>query len=401
MKKFLQISTVVAFVGFLSFLGFMTLTKEQLEFSYLEQRNLAQRPAVDIETITDGTFSANFESYFQDQFYKRIGISKYYYLTQVKINKTIVSNVLVGENGWITYVPVLDKNQQQINQSIEQVNTLNTFALNNNVDLYLSINPYKNLQVKHVFPYHPASHIGAEIKSEVLRGLDENLSIIDNAAYFKNHFTEEEREALFYKTDHHWNYLGAFETYTNIINELHKKHPEIPKPLVSSELKKLCATQEDAYFLGSQDRSVLRAFSNESEPLCTYTVKDLSMFSEAYIDYTGERVYGIENIYNTDLNRVDLQYGHLTSWDIPEIVLKMKEPPNSIKALIIKDSYTNAMQPYIATHFAETRILDMRHYNGGSIEEYIKEHDIDLVLLSHNETMVGDTFLYSGKGSTN
>lgn len=402
MKKKIQILTVVAFVGLLSFLGFMTLAKQQQEFSNLEQRTLAQRPVPSLETITDGTFTWEFESFFKDQFYKRINMSKYYYWTQIKMQKSVVSNVLVGDDGWISYVPGFDKSQELIDQSIEQVNKLNEFAAENNIALYLSINPYKDLTLNHIFPYHPASNVGFEIKEEVLSGLDQNLSIIDNATYFKETFSEEELKKMFFKTDHHWNYLGAFEAYTNLINELHENHPEIPEALTSDELKELCAPQENSYFVGSQNRSVLLALSLEGEALCTYTVADPSIFSEVYkIGVDGERVDGIENIFHTTITQFEQQYGGLTCWDIPEVVFKMKNPPNDIKALIIKDSYTNAMQPYIAAHFAETRILDMRHYKDLSVEEYIKENDINLVILSHNETMIGDTFLYSGGEAAN
>ena len=41
------------------------------EFSYNENRNLAQKPILNIETIFDGSFMTNFESYVTDQVYLR------------------------------------------------------------------------------------------------------------------------------------------------------------------------------------------------------------------------------------------------------------------------------------------------------------------------------------------
>ena len=397
MKKTIQILTVTTFVGFLSFMGYKTLTKKPVEYSSYEYRSLSQKPDFSMESLTEGTYTSQFESFFQDQFYKRIGISKYFYTLQMALDRPVVSNVLLGENGWAIGAPGFARDEAMIQQSITEVNQLNEFAKTNDIPLYLSIAPYKNITMKHVFPHHPASFRALETKKEVLEALDKSVQIIDNATYFKETFSKEELESMFYKTDHHWNYLGGYENYKNLIRSLQKNHSDIPAPLEEGELIKICADGEKVSFLGSTNRSVLRTLSVEGEAICAYTVPDENVFSEIYsINYRGDRADGLYNVFHTFTNESPLTYGGLTSGDFPLIVMKTQEPPNDYKVLVLKDSYTNAMFPYMGVHFKETHIMDMRHYKDGSVEEYVKENGINLIILSHHETMIGDTFKYSG-----
>lgn len=402
MKKTIQLLTVGTFVGFLGFMGYQTVTKEPTAYSEYEYRNLSQRPNLTVDTLASGDYMKEFETYFQDQFYKRIGISKYFYALQIELNKPVVSNVLIGKDGWASYVPGFARSEVQINQTIEETKKLNDFALANDIPLYLSINPYKDYTLAHVFPYHPASFRGPETKREVIEGLDEKIQIIDNPAYFKDTFSHEELETMFYKTDHHWNYLGAYEAYKHVIHFLRERHEGIPAPAEKEQLKTLSADRENVYFIGSTNRSVLRALNEKEEAVSAFTVPEQDVFSEIYsIDNFGNEAEGFESVFHTNVDATIQSYGGLTSGDFAQIIMKTKTPPNNYKVLVIKDSYTNAMFPYMATHFAETHILDMRHYKEHSVEDYVKEHNINMIILSHNETMVGDTFKYSGNLASN
>lgn len=398
MKKLYKITIISFFVGFLTFLGFMTLLKEQRTYSDLEYRNLSVRPVFTFNSATEGKYSSNFESYFQDQFYKRIGLTKYYYNLQANMGKSSIKNVLIGKDGWLALIPDSGTKIAQIPHTVTEINNLYEYTEKNNIPLYLSLNPSKDIIMDDQFSYHPDFSKNQDIKKQVLSQLDKDIPIIDNAEYFKKTFTYKQLKDLYYKTDHHWNYLGGYYGYKNLLRELHKEHSEIPNPLSQKKLVTVCEDRDSTYFLGSQNRSLLKVFDESSEPVCSFDVEDRNVFSDVYQTiYTGDTRKGMDLLYHTSLNKYEQSYAGLTNNDVPEIVHKTKNPPNDITALIIKDSYTNAMQPFIATHFAETRILDMRHYKKGSIQDYIKEHHINLVILSHNDSLLtGDTLSYSG-----
>lgn len=398
MLRIYKILIICSFVGFLGFLGGQTLFKEQASYSDLEFRNLSQRPDFTFNSAIQGTYPKDFESYFQDQFYKRIGLSKYFYKFQTALYRPSIENILIGKDGWLASIPNSKVFVSQIPHTIKETQDLYEYTNKENIPLYLSINPSKDITLFEQFPYHYQYASYPIIKKSVLDKLDKRINIIDNSAYFKKKFSFNELKNLYYKTDHHWNLLGGYYNYEHLINKLHQDNPAIPKAIPQEQLKKVCANRDRAYFLGSQNRSLLKAFDESTESVCSFSLPDEEIFSEVYATiYTGEKRVGMDKIYQLSINQYEQSYGGLTNNDLPEIVHKMKNPPNNIKALIIKDSYTNAMLPMITTHFAETRILDMRHYKFGSVEDYIKEHNINLVILSHNDALLtGDTFSYSG-----
>ncbi len=117
MKRTIHILTVIAFVGFLGFMGYQILMKDAVAYSAYEYRNLTQKPSFSFKSVMRGKYTQEFESYFQNQFYKPIGISKSFYLLQLKMGKPVVSNALVGEDGWARFVPPSEDNEMLIDHA--------------------------------------------------------------------------------------------------------------------------------------------------------------------------------------------------------------------------------------------------------------------------------------------
>ena len=68
------------------------------------------------------------------------------------------------------------------------------------------------------------------------------------------------------------------------------------------------------------------------------------------------------------------------------------------RALIIKDSFANAVNLLVAENFAHTSILDIRYYNEMPIEQYIQTHGFDTIIVLYNgETIFNSMYNFSGK----
>ena len=60
------------------------------------------------------------------------------------------------------------------------------------------------------------------------------------------------------------------------------------------------------------------------------------------------------------------------------------------KLLVIRDSYTDCLAPFLSERFQEIHLFDLR-YNRLSPSDYITEHDIDMVLILYSfETYISD-----------
>lgn len=53
------------------------------------------------------------------------------------------------------------------------------------------------------------------------------------------------------------------------------------------------------------------------------------------------------------------------------------------KLLIIRDSYTDSLVPYLTAHFSEIHLIDLRYYKF-SASDYIAEHGIDTALVLYS-----------------
>lgn len=79
MKKLQKILTVVSFsvvLAVFASVGFYSFFDKDEKSSAMENRNLAQKPAISISSYFSGDFASKFEEYYNDQFPGRNGLVK-------------------------------------------------------------------------------------------------------------------------------------------------------------------------------------------------------------------------------------------------------------------------------------------------------------------------------------
>ena len=66
--------------------------------------------------------------------------------------------------------------------------------------------------------------------------------------------------------------------------------------------------------------------------------------------------------------------------------------------LILKDSYANAMLPYLANQYSDLSVVDMRyyHFEEQTVSELVKNEGIDRVILIYNMDFINsdDNFIW-------
>lgn len=87
---------------------------------------------------------------------------------------------------------------------------------------------------------------------------------------------------------------------------------------------------------------------------------------------------------NSGTNHSSTLYKEVFGTDSAEVIYEYTND-NRLNALIISDSYSNAIKPVLASHFNKTIFIDMRHYfheygDYFNLSDYISKHDIDFIL---------------------
>ena len=67
----------------------------------------------------------------------------------------------------------------------------------------------------------------------------------------------------------------------------------------------------------------------------------------------------------------------------PLCVIESGKVPDGPKVLIIRDSYTDSLAPFLTERFSEIHLFDLR-YNATSVRDYIAQNDIDSVVVLYS-----------------
>ncbi len=184
----------------------------------------------------------------------------------------------------------------------------------------------------------------------------------------------DEYKEYFYKTDHHWNYKGAYKGYTDIASLMNLDVPKIKDTI--------CVNK---FFNGSKFRDIagLKIINDEA---CVYDF-DLPEF-DIYISGKKADDYGspIEKLDQTN----EITYAYLYGADYDEIIFINKETNSDKNLLIYSNSYSNAINKLLASNYKKTFVIDGRHYNGESMIDYIKDKKIDDVIIISNNVLLSD-----------
>lgn len=173
----------------------------------------------------------------------------------------------------------------------------------------------------------------------------------------------------FYKSDHHWNHIGAYECYLDLLDFLG----------IESE-----PVENQGEFLIGKDMSGSKAAYTRSAGVWVEDMYGYYLnfpWMGTHINGWWTENYGVQNFPDPEL----LSYGGYYGDDYGQIVLNTgREELDNI--LVIGDSYDNAILKLIASHYDVTHSIDLRyyeHYMGEEfvLSDYIAENGIDKVLI--------------------
>ncbi|MGN7381555.1 Uncharacterised protein [Chlamydia abortus] len=368
-----------------------TFASSERNISEVENRTLAKKPKISLEEIRSGNFSKQLEVYFSDQLFKRDMLIKAYTSLQIKVGKTIVNDVIIGEDNWLMETPTVSTNKKSIDIAINSMNNLSTHTNGNEVLYYLALVPHKKNILAYKYPSFLGEHTGVDNHKYFVNKLNKKWNVINIYDQFVNKFTNDEIEKMYFKTDHHWNAEGAYQAFQIMIREMTKNG------LINnrSNLSNFSYDFEcnDLDFIGSYSRKIFNMIKSDEELTCRYTPSNFTDL--IYFESVGRKkevINEIEKVFGTGLKNQTLTYAGLFSSDYPELKFKY-DNVSDVNLLILKDSYANPMIPSLAQYFSETYVLDLRHYKEMNVYQYIKEKEIDAVLvLYHDGNISGDMY---------
>lgn len=364
MKKTAKTYYIILTVLFLAFIGICFLNDFFLfykvpEIFQSENRKPTEKPLFDINKLDP--YPKLYENYFNDQFPFRkdlflINSLLCYYM----FNQTpLPGEVELGKHGWlffdqkesVVYNGTFTLTDADISLLVKQLHEQAVDYAKKGIRFYIAFPPIKpeiypeNLPVD--FRRSPKGTVTERIVKAIKQdSLLKYIDIKEALLRAKGH------GRLFNLTDNHWNAIGAFYGYEEIINTIRKDFPAI-KPV----------KREDV------------SFSVEKRP-----PGNLATMIGLY-DYLSEIQYipKVTHSRTTYLNAYHKAPDYAANVEDYELVRSTNDS-TSPNMVIIRDSFTNAMMPYLDESFdSVTYIFDAWRY--GRNEAVIDDFKPDCVLL--------------------
>ncbi|MEC2922130.1 secondary cell wall polysaccharide O-acetyltransferase PatB1 [Bacillus tropicus] len=394
MKK---LGNLILFIGFLTIIfsfGILSLLKTDRDISPVENRPLAQKPALTKEALLTGSFFKDFETYTNDQLIGRDELIKNYTIAQINMGKSLINDIILTDDKWLLKNPAWTKKYNEIDQSMPAINDLSQFFKEQNVEFYFALPPSKTNALSFKLPSHIHTY-AQENLNYFLKKLPPDVKPIKLMEHLKKNYTNEEIQDMYFKTDHHWNMDGAFLGYQYIMNTIGQQSSIYKgKEIKKEDYTRTCA--QNKHLIGSFNNQLYQLIDANGEKLCYYTPKDGFNFTSVTAkDAKGTIHQSLDEIYGIEKQKDTTSYAGYYTDDYPEIVIENNNAQNEVRALVLKDSFANAIVPHLAQSFKHTSILDLRHYHEKDVYQYMKDNNINMVLFVYSDSnLSGDMFKF-------
>lgn len=355
--------TLAVFLGFIFAFTFLNIAAEKKEFSENENRVLAPFPSLDAQNIFGGSFDTQFETWFSDHFIKRDA----WIATKASVRKTLgaIENngVYFGKGGRL----------------IQQFASCNTKIFENNLDYIQEFCEDTGVTANVLIVPDPCY---AE-KSELPWGawnIDEDPFFDTAAAVLHDQNVidirkEMQEDDMYFRTDHHWNAKGAYAGYKAICeNVLHKEPNSFTCETVSDDFRGTMYSRSGAFWTKGEE---IEKIIPENPFAARMTFEDGSVMDGLYND--ARLLTKDKYTYYIDGNHA---YTEIQT-----------DVPGNRTAVIVKDSYSHILIPYLASEYSCLKLVDLRYYQS-AVSGLLKESgDCDLYVIYSLNTLVTDTSL--------
>ena len=359
--------------------------------AYYENRTLAERPALTLSSLWDGSFGIAFESWYSDHIPGRTALLKADTRVQMDILDRPVVNDVVLEAGDVL-VPFQEYAEQTDAEYAEAaVPIADGFGkLNAHIEANGGVFRYVGfLEQRFYFadryPDYLDSHETESAAADAIFAQaleDRGVSFLDMGAMYE---TRGNPAGYYSAVDHHYNYYGAYAAYRAILDDLNAAGFDLPV-LTEADID---FVELPNPYIGTRNRKLYNLWPNDEkavigvqrEPV-TFTRTDNGQPSSRALFVYPQEAY------------MPTTYSLYMGGDFAETVLETNRPELP-DALIFGDSFTNALETLLYASFDETHILDLRHYTEKSLKDYISEYRPDIVLCIQN-----DTFYYTATGNS-
>ena len=356
MSKKANNAVVVLFALFLALIFALNLFWSDKAFSEKENRYLQTFPAFSFPSLLRGEYTPKMENYCSDQFVARDGWIALKARLELLQGKKENNGVYLCR-GERLIEPLVVPEQSRLDQQIGYVNALADSVsvpvtlglIPTSAELYDSLlpsgvrNDSQRVAIDYIYSHTKTSN------ADILEALEAHRD-----------------DSIFYRTDHHWTSFGARWGYSALANALGLEE--------SSGFNEQLVSQD---FLGTAYSSS-GFFWVAPDSMHTLVDEPANVVVERYETSTPE----IGGLYADSMLNTKDKYRFFLGGNTPRAVIRTGNP-DLPSLLIIRDSFTDSLVPFLLTHYSTIHLVDLRYYLE-PVSEYVKDNEIDSILILYS-----------------
>ncbi|MBO5034713.1 MAG: hypothetical protein J6C43_03785, partial [Oscillospiraceae bacterium] len=325
MSKKYSLFLTILFCGFLGSLAAANALTPDRDFSEVENRPLAQKPAFSAQGLLSGDFMSDYESYVTDQFPGRDGWTAAKAYAEKLVGKQENNGVYFCEGGAL--ISRFDAPEEK--RLTNNAKYVAQFAEKAGVPVTFGLIPTQAYIWADKLPQGAPNYDQRQVYTDVTNALPDTITLADS---LWSTLSAHKDEAIFYRTDHHWTSLGAYYGYTAVMEALGLSDEILPldsytKTTVSTEFYGTVFSTSGVRWVEPDEMDVY--VPEEGITVTSYnpTAEPRQLYDESFLDkkdkYSmflgGQQPLGVIRTGNTD------------------------KP----KLLLIRDSYSDSLAPFL------------------------------------------------------
>lgn len=324
--------------------------------SEVENRTLAQKPEFSWAALKDGSYTAAVEEYFADQFPLRDEWTGLKARAEQLIGKHLFNGVYLCGDTLISKVEAPSDGLEEKN-----LGYVAQLADKTEAPVYLGLIPSAAEVWSDLLPQ------GAENFDQAAyldRAAELGLPMVDFLGALETHAGE----SVFYRTDHHWTTLGAFYGANALLEAMGKE------PLSQGDFAPETVTED---FNGT-------LYSTSGVHWLTPDTMEVWV-EDAGLEITSWRTGAPEPgvLYDRSYLEQKDKYSAFLGGNQPLCVIRNEAAAGQGKLLLIRDSYSDALAPFLVQRFEEVHLLDARYYRAPA-SAYAADNAIDAVAVVYS-----------------
>ena len=357
MSKKYSVFITAIFCLFIFGFGIAQFILPDKDFSQQENRYLAQFKAPTFETLKSGEFMEDFEDFIVDQFPLRDQWIRLKARCETLLGKQENNGVYLGTDGETLFAQITLLEGEELEKKVGFVNTL---AEKLTVPVHFALIPDKSFVWADRLPANAPLVDDGSMIAAAGDLCSDKVNWIDLSGAIAG-------EDAFYRTDHHWTTMGAYEGYVALMTAMGQ-----PVTLLDSDPTLVAddfyGTTYSSSGAGWVSPDEMHVWVSESDAI---TVTGYP---------SGAPVEG--ELYVEEKLAVKDKYSMFLGGNQPLCVIR-NENADGGKLLVIRDSYSDSLAPFLALNYSEVHLFDLR-YNRVPISMYTAENGIDEVLVLYS-----------------